>query len=403
MKIRLRGRLTEKAIPGEVSRHVLDSIRTGSGVDQSILEAYEITEKDIRSLSKKFQSAAGKGKYSNCPRSYVFYLILKEKYPSIDWKIKGIGSSQKVNFKLPLIDCLQPSLLTLLLGRVDFESTSDFELRAGSIKKLCKADIDCLNKFLTKTDAIDLSLESMERLACWLRSVRNEGGTLFMLTCPDYSVEPSGDDAAPYRHNFKSVGHGIGQIAARILDVMPHVKTLIDCLGIEGQLTIVSAMADYEGFSDVIADRLQISKQEFMVRIQDSKSMFAKSAKELMPSIECVNFTSLCGGEQGWSNKTLEINRELEGDQGELDCAVDIVAEQRKSLYSRWYENIGEGADKYKKIAMAQSAEYAAIGYYLSKNFKNILVLGGDSELFEPFYRMYNKKLSAIYFKRRYC
>lgn len=246
-----------------------------------------------------------------------------------------------------------------------------------------------------------LSEETMKQIFSWIENaVKQQKSAIFMHTCPDYAVEATGDPKRPYKHTFKSLGNEIGQIALRLLTVLPHLKTLLAELGINPRIIIT--IADYEAFCPYTLKKVNESKHSFLAKVKQSLIKFEQAAHEL--GIEAYYMTDLCGGEASWLNeveqtKTYFNSKDFEHPHINSENFKEIAL-RRKCLYNRWYSKKCD-SDKYAKLAINQAAEYAVIGKFISKFCENSLVLAADSELFTPFYSLFGD-LPCVYFTRRY-
>ncbi len=183
---------------------------------------------------------------------------------------------------------------------------------------------------------------------------------------------------------------------------MSPLKQLLNVLSINPR--IITTIADYEAFSETTVRRMNVTKNEFIGRVNLSRITFEKSFNEVLPT-KTFMFTDLCGGETIWTAKINEVmNKFTQSEFGFSDVNTNIfhtIAEHRQALYKNWFSCDGS-IEKYVPIAMNQAAEYVAIGYYINNLFENCLILGADSVDFAQFYSYY-KLVPALYFKRFYC
>ncbi|MCD6045069.1 MAG: hypothetical protein K0R48_232 [Gammaproteobacteria bacterium] len=390
-------------IPSAVSRKLLDGI-INDRYDEKLLSIYNITLKKIKNLRRLYEAKREIVHAKQpLPRHFIFYTILADKMPQISWKIKSYNDNKiKVNFKLPLIDNLQPSLMSLLLDRVQI-CTNQSRLQYGCTRTLQSDVRNALENFLHDADVIMPSEEGMHQIVNWINNARaNMPSTIFIHTCPDYAVEPTFDVKRPYKHTFTSLGCEIGQIAKRIINILPSLKVFLE--RIQVKTTIITTIADYEAFSEKTVKRVGLSKEQFLYRVNLSRLAFQEESNQVIP-IETFMCADLCGGEKLWLQQTKDIHAEFDKDyfgKPKISNGVFLdIAKRRKALYSRWYNEKDISAEHYVPIAKSQAAEYAMIGSFLAKNFVNCLVLGADDILFSPFYSFY-KIIPVIYFKRRY-
>ena len=390
-------------IPGDISKRLLNSIMQDK-YDHNLLSEYKISAQEIQQLSKLYHTEKEiTPTREGLPRYFAFYTLLEKKMPQIKWVLKkNKDNKNKVNFYFPLINNLQPSIMSLLLDRVKIIGLSLYT-KYSLGNQFPAEKRDCLYQFLVRSEAIYPNKASTQGILHWInKAFIDESSTLFIHTCPDYAVEPTHDPQRPYKHTFNGLGSGIGQIARRILDILPHLKVFLTTLKLSPR--IIVTIADYEAFSEENLNRMNLSKQQFLERVNSSRMLFELEAQKVLPlsTFMCSDF---CGSEQIWKKNASSILQAFQ--QGawvdkKINRAVFTnIAKRRKALYSRWY-NQKLGLEYYIQVAMSQAAEYAVIGHSLSKKTENCLILGADDILFSPFYSI-SKPIPAIYFKRRYC
>ena len=391
-------------ISGDASRKIFDAVKNNCAYNERMAQ-YGILRNEFDHLKRLYQKKLQEISINEkTPRYYPFYCILKDQHPEIRWEIVNRQSGKSaVNFYLPLIDHLQPSLLSLLLGRVMITSKSNLLWRYSSLNNLSVNAIDAIETFIENTQMIYPSTIQMDLFIQWiLNAQQGQPSTIFILTCPDYSVEPTSDPLRPYKHDFNSLGEGIGQIAKRIIGILPALKTLLNDLSLTPE--IISAIADYEAFSPENVARMNVTKDEFLHRVNLSKLAFEKECNAILP-IKSYMCSDLCNGEKAWIQKHEEIKQAFNIDDfgfASVNKSTFLrIAHNRKALYNRWTRKTVK-SEYYLPVAISQAAEYTVIGYNIANKYSNCLILGADSELFGPFYSFY-KAIPALYFKRFYC
>src|SRR5688572_6242495 len=107
-------------IPGKLSRKILNSIINDVEISPQELPGY-ISINQLLSIKKQYQRKILElkdQKYS--PRYLPFYYLIKEKYPNFIWyKDDRVSKDKILNIYSPRIKNLRPSLLSLLLQKVD--------------------------------------------------------------------------------------------------------------------------------------------------------------------------------------------------------------------------------------------------------------------------------------------
>jgi len=391
-------------ISSRESRNLLMAISTGD-FDTPEVKKYHINNKRLLALHSEYTVTQQKYKNSKrIPQNLAFYDMLKKRIPELQWQIiEREKTNPIVNFNLPLINNLQPSLASLLLGNAQYIGKNKLHKQWPTlVPKVDTQVLTALNTFFANTDAIYPTEYEGVKIIKWLTAAKaGKPSTLFLHTCPDYSVEPTGDDSKPYKHNFKSLGNDIGQIALRILNTFPELANLFNTLGIAPR--VVVTIADYEALSAQTCRRVGESKTTFLRKVRQSLSAFQD--KSTLPCIEAYMTTELfSGGEKSWTETVSKYKVSLKNsDLGAIaigNSIFDKIACARKALYSKWFDS-GKSTEFYSEIALSQAAEYAAIGCQIAKSFQNCLVLGADSNLFGPFYSSV-MAIPTVYLKRRY-
>jgi len=400
----LYGKFTGKPIPGSVSRSILDSIQNNQINDNLLLE-YEISKEDLIDLKNQYQARVKDSSLiENKPRHYIFYQILKEKFPHISWRIiPGNPGKFQVIFDFPLINSVPPSILSMLLGRVTLIDEVVLYKKYQCTQAVPSKIIKPIDKFIKEVDAVYPTESHLQLFLDWIFSMQHsKKGTVFINICPDYATEPTGERHRPYRHTFAFLGDNLGQIAMRIVKALPVFVRLLQELNVSPE--IVVGIGDFEAFSKATLERVELTENEFLSKVSKSLKAFEAACSQLPIKIKTICITGLCGGKQAWLDKIDEIINSFDKNDFGNICVDDNIfleiARRRKSLYSRWYGKQTK-LEAYVPIAKYQAAEYAAIGYYAANTFDNCFVLGADSSLFGDFYS-YLCPVPTFYLKRYY-
>lgn len=390
-------------IPGEISKKILFFIKNGNGHIE--LLKYGIHDEEIRQLSLLYKKKVQEIPIvSGQPKYFQFYHILKDKVPEVSWTITGYKNGKPiVNFNLPLLEHLQPSLLSLLLDRVRVVFHKNKLAKYNSINLLDNNNVNFIQRFMDVTQALYPTESCMARIVEWINLAQSgKDTTIFVHTCPDYAAEPIGNSRQMYKHTFSSLGEGIGQIARRVLNILPHLKELL--INLEIKPTIIATIADYEAFSKKTLERMNLTKNEFLKKVEQSRLMFQKECDYIIP-LKTLMFTEICGGEKPWLDKVEEIKAFFAAKnfgQSNVNSSIFLsIAKRRKALYKNWF-SLNASVEQCLPVAINQAAEYAAIGFYITNTYPNCLVLGADSVDFAEFYNFY-KVVPSLYFKRFYC
>jgi hypothetical protein len=334
------------------------------------------------------------------PKYLPFYLIISDKFPNFKWNIKcNIAGKFLIILNMPRVNNLRPSLLSLLLEKVDDDADSTISRKYPCSYDLPKVVIAALSRFMDMTEAIYPAKNEMQKIIDWLLlSLKGEETTIFIPICPDYSVEPLTNSSYRFRHTFDSLGSGIGQIAQRIIEILPALNKMLHELKIQPE--IISGIADFEGFSEGTLKRVNLTLEEFLERVNLSRLAFSEKT-----GLHTLMITEMFGGKEKWIEYVRYIKKAFQqNDFGLTGINADKllnIAIKRKPLYDRWYGKKGL-LERYLPIVLEQGVDYAAMGSLVAQQLKNCLVLGADNNVMAPFYS-FVRQVPTLYFKRYYC
>ena len=230
-------------IPGDVSHQVLWAIQHDIAINPSILPN-NISLRQIEILREAYKQKLNLlGNTENLPRNYIFYSLIKDRFPSFSWGYSE--RKMRVVIDAPRLGNMDISLLSLLVGCFPFEGHSALYRRYPCIKNVSEPLVNTLNTVFSEIYAIYPNEQNMLGIIKWLnRGLAGEKLNLFSLACPDYSVEKNPNSEFKFIHTFKSLGAGIGLVAQRILNAIPVIDQMAKQLNIK--ITYTLAMADYE-------------------------------------------------------------------------------------------------------------------------------------------------------------
>jgi hypothetical protein len=252
---------------------------------------------------------------------------------------------------------------------------------------------------MEKIEAIYPTHSEMQRIIDWFSlSISGRETTIFIPICPDYSVEPLTNSRHLFRHTFSSLGSGNGLIAQRIINALPIFYETFTKLNIQPKIVI--GIADFEAFSESTLKRVNLTKNEFLNKVDLSRIAFSNEA-----NLPTFMMTDLFGGVNSWINCVNNIKKSFKnGYFGAGNISTETllnIAKKRKLLYNRWFG--GKNClEEYIPIVLEQGADYAAMGSFIAEKLKNCLVVGADNEILAPFYS-FVKPISTLYLKRYYC
>jgi hypothetical protein len=214
---------------------------------------------------------------------------------------------------------------------------------------------------------------------------------IFSPVCPDYAVAQTGDPERPYEYTFDGLGTGIGLVAQRILNTIPQVWDFFSQRGMN--VRFVVAVGDFEADSKDTLDRVGLSKDEFVRRVQMSQQAFLDACPKEIP-VEVPLMTEVF---TDWDEKIGQARQAVENGHyfGALKLDqkdVELIAAARKPLYERWY---GRRVDAVEKL-LSQAPEYMATGACIEKHYPNSLILGADAVAMAGFLQGLGKELRPV-------
>lgn len=373
-----------RLIPGKISRIILSAIIEDRAHDNTEFNKY-ISYEQYENLKKLYVKYLSKHPEKKS-RYAVFYHILEDIYPTFS------------STKIPRVENLRVSLLSLMLRKVDLAKDQTLSRKYPALYQFSAKTIQALNEFIENTCALSMDKFEMDLLINWLKkALKNEPVTIFIPICPDYAVEASNNPKFRVMHTFTTVGDKLGPVAQKILETLPALHKLLTALNISPK--IISGMADFEAFSKEGLKRVGLSEAEFLLNAEKSARLFEKES-----GIDTVMITSLVGGKKEWNKKLSLVSTKInKGDYGNARINNDYLlnaAKKRKDLFSRWYGQ-KESLTDYIPTVLNQGTEYATMGEIFHDTFPNCLIMGADSDAFIEFYR-FSHKLPVIYFKKIY-
>lgn len=392
-----------KIIPGEISREILRAIVYNKKISYQKYVSY-VDKDEIRKLEilykNKYQELGIK--LNNGTVKYLpFYHIIKDKIPSFSWEIIKDFAKPKVNIASPRVGGVRVALLNFLVENLDLSADIFCGGRYRCIHGINKEILAALNKYISLANAIHPNEIGMFSLLKWiLRGIQGEEITVFIPICPDYAVVPTGNPQCPFRHTFEGVGNGNGQIAKRILETSLYLKQFFSELNIIPN--VVVGIADFESFSEENLKRVNLSKNEFLYKINLSRLAFQQ---EFDLTKKIFMLSELFGGEIEWSQCVHEMKKQFsDNDFGMSGISQKLllqIAQRRSALYGRWY-GAKKSLEEYIPVVLNQGAEYAAMGFFINKLFKNCLIIGADNHVMGHFYNV-SGCIPSLFLKRFYC
>ena len=381
-------------IQGPIGRKILLAIENQLPIPNDLPPG--ITAKEIKDLKCLYDKKILEFSGPVFPRNFIFYQLIKEIIPDFSWSI----NKNRVILKGPRIKNLRPSLLSLLLNKINIEEDVLLNRKYRCVEKMLPQVVKVLSKLMEKIEVIFPDEQGMESILKWVQiGLQGEPLTIFSPVCPDYSVEPTDIPNCPFRHTFNELGSGIGLIAQRILAAFPLVLDTLQSVGLKPK--VVVGLGDFEAYSETNLKRLNLTMPVFLERLTKSKEAFEQAC-----SFPCdiAMITELFGGYDPWLQSFNEFtNRLNQGDFGSsalTEKKLLKIVEKRKNLYDRCYGK--QSLLDHLPQLLNQGAEYAALGAAIFARFKNCLVLGADNDAMGSFYSV-SHPIPALYLKRFYC
>jgi hypothetical protein len=390
-------------ISSKISRTILSSIAENKKINISDFEKI-ISQQEYIFLQSKYNSYAESVSQSErdlLPKHYPFYLILKEKFPNIKWEMhKKINGKWNVQLVIPRVRNLRPSLLYLLLA--DYDAYPHYSLNETSCSSSSSINKELLelSQLITDIEAIPPKQEEINLLAEWL--LNGKAGrhvSIFIPVCPDYSAIKLKKSKYLYRYTLESLGHSNGIVAKRILQILPRVNRFL--LSSKINFDIYVGLADFEGFSENICDRMRLTENEFLYKVDQSKNAFVEQCKF---KVNAFMISKMMGGKDAWLavvNNYLRLMQQGRfGKSGITQQKILDISRRKKPLYKRWHGKTFLD-EEYVNMTLAQAAEYAAMGDLIKENFNNCLIIGADNSAMRQFYN-YSDLIPMVYLKPFY-
>lgn len=376
-----RAVLTRLGLPSrQQSRRILAAIANGT-VDRCAWIPSEY-KAGVEKLDRAYRAKAAElGNLANA-KSLPFHLILRDRHPVTELRAAELQTQLECYFR-----GTKPSLLSLLLGLVPPSQTrssarASRALEAepsGALLKLC-------TEAFRREGVAPVSGGNLARLLDWISKGR-AGETLTVVSpvCPDYASER--DDSGIQRYSFRGVGGGIGLAGQRVYASMPALDALFTGeLGLR-RIRYVVYLGDGDSFSEDNAKRMGITVPEFISRIKESRRALQTMAPR---PVLAYLISELCGGEPGWREE-LRLVRERFG-SGEFKSLLESglvreIAQERKSLYRRWFGTKKLDDSFLHALVVSQGTEYAAMGRIVEREYRNALILAAGDARWTSFYR----------------
>ncbi len=390
----------QQLILGKDSRSVLNKIIKGEKIEPEHLPD-GVNYDQITHLTEQYNAKCLELKYDKTtPRYLPFYHIIKDNLPSFMWNYTSqVEHNRDTEIHAPRVKNLRPSLLSLLLNKVEKNKNTFLHQNYECIDRLPNSVITTLDSFMQQSNIYYPPEKEMEDIVTLLSNgLMGNQVTVFIPVCPDYTFEYTGDTKCPVRFTFSDLGCGNGIVAQWLLSVIKDLAETLDKCNIKAKFII--AMCDFEAFSADNLKTFAITEEEFIRRTYLSKQAFKKSCPI---DAEVIMFTELCTKHMWLKHMESVRHMFIAKNYGFSDLDKDVllsIVEKRKALYARWYGE-REILEDYIDIALAHGTMYSAMGIVLNEHYKNCLVFAADSKVMRYFYSV-SKKIPTLYVNKEY-
>src|SRR3990167_2145969 len=158
-----------KLIPGIISRKILTAVIKNERIDTDFYKDF-ISSVQLEQLRQGYNEKKRELNVTNkeCPKYLPFYYLIREKFPSVKWEIVlNQAGKPIVKFYAPRVGNLRPSLLSLLLERVNEEADSILNRKYQCTHVLSNRKIRALSDFMEQAKAIYPDEAGMQLIINW--------------------------------------------------------------------------------------------------------------------------------------------------------------------------------------------------------------------------------------------
>lgn len=390
----------KKLIPGKISRGILNKIIADETINlEELPEGIALSQ--IDDLRIRYNNKISEMYHQPIiPRYLPFYLLIQEKLPTFFWEHPtSAKNSTNIYISSPRIKNLRPSLLSLLLDKVDSAKDTILDMKYSCLEKIPHQITSLLDRFMSEYNIFYPPEDEMSDVVRALTAgLMGDPLTIFLPVCPDYAFEYTNDKNCPIKFTFTSLGSGNGIIAQWLLQPLTELKNILQQCNIPAKFVV--ALADFEAFSESNLKSLNISEQDFLNKVYLSSQAFKASCPI---DAEVLLFTDLCS-KSHWLELITKINNMFVKDEyglSKINQAILLeIVENRKALYTRWYGE-KDTLEDYIEIVKQHGLMYAAIGFVLSQHFSNCLIFAADNKVMRYFYSVANR-VPCLYVNKQY-
>ena len=380
-KIIKSNKLINKKKSKEIINFIKDNKKTLSfKLEKNDLSKIEKIRKEYNSIKKKTEN--------NIPRNLPFYKIIKNKYNDFTWD--KINKHYDIEFDPKYIN-QRITLASLLLDRVKKKKKKESKNAVNKKERLIK-------QFLDSDIFIKVNPENKKLFLKLIASLDNTDElTIISPVCPDYSAIKKAPGI--YEFTFKKLNSGIGVITEKLLENLEKIHSFFKSIDVNFRHIV--AIGDFEALSKDILKNLKLTEEAFISKLRLSQKKLLKTTK---CKIEVPLFTEIDGGLDTWKKiYKLNYSKLKKNDFGKSKINKKIISEiaqSRIKLYEKWFKNITK--KRLYEIIIRQGAEYTTMGDFVSKKYKNSLIIGADHFKMSDFYKINSSSLPILYLKNNY-
>ena len=380
-KIIKSNKLINKKKSKEIINFIKDNKKTLSfKLEKNDLSKIEKIRKEYNSIKKKT--------VNNIPRNLPFYKIIKNKYNDFTWD--KINKHYDIEFDPKYIN-QRITLASLLLDRVKKKKKKESKNAVNKKERLIK-------QFLDSDIFIKVNPENKKLFLKLIASLDNTDElTIISPVCPDYSAIKKAPGI--YEFTFKKLNSGIGVITEKLLENLEKIHSFFKSIDVNFRHIV--AIGDFEALSKDILKNLKLTEEAFISKLRLSQKKLLKTTK---CKIEVPLFTEIDGGLDKWKKiYKLNYSKLKKNDFGKSKINKKIISEiaqSRIKLYEKWFKNITK--KRLYEIIIRQGAEYTTMGDFVSKKYKNSLIIGADHFKMSDFYKINSSSLPILYLKNNY-
>lgn len=376
------------------SRMFLKAIRDNTPLPSTVNidRIPEATTENLREQYKRKKAELLASGWNGKPPNMPFYYIAVDKYPGL-FPGNRVTPNMFEDLRVNVDTLLAFDLYPILREHFPLEPILEPKPSQSGLPIELIKDLYALYE-KTKVSFPDKSWEL--RVFEWIyKGLNRQQLTVLSPVCPDYSYKLTGGKA---RYTFDKLGNGVGIVARKVLKVLPDFIQF--CIKHKLPVQMWIGMADFEALDPENCKLLEITREVFLKRVEESRLAIEHAAPRGVHVVMC---TERSGGQQRWKDmKAMYEQRFQANDFGasKLDEAgITRILEKRQSIFRRWYGERREQID-YLPQLYSQGAHCAGVATIASA-FPNCLIFEVGSSAMSGFYDV-SGELPALFIKSNY-